>query len=179
MASMNKPGFLFAAVLALGLTGTVFQASAASYEALLPLLVDLPGWEAEPADGADASFEGMRAVTVYRTYESGDRRFEVNFLAGTQAGMTWMPDYKEGYKMETPEGLMEVKRIAGFLVYYTFERESSSGGIVVLIQEAVASKPDTGAVLAISFEGLALEEALKMAQRFSWAKMKDQVAKLK
>jgi hypothetical protein len=90
-----------------------------------------------------------------------------------------MPDYEEGYRMETPEGLMEVKKIAGFLVYYMFERESNSGGIVVLIQEAMASKPDVGAVFAISFEGLPLEEALKTAQRFSWAKMKEQVAKLK
>jgi hypothetical protein len=175
---MNKPSLLFAAVLALVLAGPALQAGAAGYDSLLPLLVDLPGWEAEPADGADASVQGVRAVTVYRNYESGDRRFEVNLLVGMQAGMSWMPDYKEGYRMETPEGLMEVKRIAGFLVSYVFERESNSGGIVVLIQEA-ASQPDTGAVLAITFEGLPLEEALKTAQRFSWAKMKEQVAKLK
>jgi len=125
------------------------------------------------------SVSGGEAVTVYRTYESGDRSFEVNLLFGTQAGLTWMPDYKEGWKMQTPEGLMEVKRIAGFLVYYMFENESNSGGIVVLIQEATAAKPDTGAVFAVSFEGLALDEALKTAQRFSWAKMKEQVGRLK
>ena len=179
MTFMNKSGLLFAALLALVLVSPAFQAEAAGYEALLPLLVDLPGWEAEPADGADASVEGMRAVTVYRTYESGERTFEVNLLIGLQAGMTWMPDYKDGYKVETPEGLMEVKKIAGFLVYYLFEREENSGGIVVLIQETTAAKPDTGAVFAVSFEGLALDEALKTAQRFSWAKMKEQVGRLK
>ena len=175
---MNKSGLLFAALLALVLAGPAFQASAAGYEALLPLLVDLPGWEAEPADGADASVQGMRAVTVYRTYESGDRKFEVNLLIGLQAGMTWQADYEEGYKVETPEGLMEVKKIAGFLVYCMFERENNSGGIMVSVQDG-ASKPDAGAVFAISFEGLALDEALKTAQRFSWAKMKEQVGKLK
>jgi len=179
MAFMNKSGLLFAALLALVLVSPAFRAEAAGYEALLPLLVDLPGWEAEPADGADASVEGMRAVTVYRTYESGDRTFEVNLLIGLQAGMTWMPDYKEGWKMQTPEGLMEVKRIAGFLVYYMFENESNSGGIVVQIQETTVARQDTSAVLAISFEGLALDEALKTAQRFSWAKMKEQVGRLK
>ena len=92
--------------------------------------------------------------------------------------MTWQTDYEEGYKVETPEGLMEVKKIAGFLVYCMFERENSSGGIMVLVQDG-ASKPDAGAVFAISFEGLALDEALKTAQRFSWAKMKEQVGKLK
>ena len=140
--------------------------------------MDLPGWEAGPADGADASASGMRAVTAYRTYDSGDRRFEVNLLIGSQAMMTWMPDYKEGFKMETPEGVMEVKKIAGFLVFYMFEREDQSGGIVVLLQDPW-SKPDMGAVLAINFQGLALDEALKTAQRFSWAKMKEQVGRLK
>jgi hypothetical protein len=179
MAFMNKSNVLFAALLALALVSPAFQAAAAGYDALLPLLVDLPGWEAEAADGADASVEGMRAVTVFRTYESGDRSFEANLLIGMQAGMTWMPDYKEGWKMQTSEGLMEVKRIGGFLVYYAFENESNSGGILVLIQEAAAGKPNTGAVLAVSFEGLALDEALKTAQRFSWAKMKEQVGRLK
>ena len=61
----------------------------ASYDPLLPLLVDLPGWEAEPADGADASVAGMRAVTVFRTYESGDRRFEVNILI--RKASRWRP----------------------------------------------------------------------------------------
>ncbi len=175
---MKKTGVLFTALLALLLALPVLQAEAAGYDALLPLLVDLPGWEAEPADGADASAQGVRAVTVYRTYESGDRRFEVNLLVGMQAGLAWMPDYQDGYRVETPEGLMEVKRIAGFLVSYMFERENNSGGLVVLIQDA-ADQPDAGAVFAVSFEGLALEEALKTAQRFSWAKMKEQVGRLK
>ena len=178
MTGMNKPGLLFAALSALALVFPAFQADAAGYDALLPLLVDLPGWEAEPADGADASAEGMRAVTVYRTYESGDRTFEVNLLIGLQAGMTWMPDYQDGYRMETPEGLLEVKKIAGFLVYYMFESVSNSGGIVVQLQDA-ASEPDSGAVFAVSFEGLPLEEALRTAQRFSWAKLKEQIGKLK
>jgi hypothetical protein len=175
---MNKLGYLFAALLTLVLAGPALPASAAAYDALLPLLVDLPGWEAEPAEGMDATVQGMRAVTAYRNYESGDRRFEVNLLIGTQAGLVWMPNYQEGFRLETPEGLMEVKRIAGFLVYYTFEQASNSGGMVVLIQEA-ASNPNGGAVLTVSFEGLPLEEVLRMAQRFSWANMKEQVAKLK
>ena len=176
MAIMNKRCVVFLAILALVLPAPGVYA--AGNDALLPLLVDLPGWEAEPADGADASASGVRAVTVYRTYESGERRFEVNLLIGSQAMMTWMPDYKEGFKMETPEGVMEVKKINGFLVFYMFEQEDQSGGIVVLLQDD-ATKPDMGAVFAISFEGLALDEALKIAQRFSWAKMKEQVARLK
>jgi hypothetical protein len=176
MAVMKKPWLLLLAVVAL-----ISQAPglfAASFDALLPLMVDLPGWEAEAADGADASASGMHAVTVYRSYQSDDRTFDVNVLIGTQASSTWMPAYKEGYKAETPEGIVEVKKINGFLVFSAFENEGGSGGIVVLQLDA-ASSSDTGAVLSISFEGLAREEALKLAQRFNWAKMKEQAAKLK
>ncbi len=175
---MRKPGFLPAAVLTLVLALPALQAGAASYDSLLPLLVDLPGWEAEPADGGDATSGGVRAVMVYRTYESGDRKFEVNLAYGMQASAVWAPDYQEGYRMETPEGLLEVKKIGGFLVHYLFETATQSGGIVVLLQDAPQGE-NTGAVLAISFEGLPLEEALKTAQRFSWAKMKEKVAALK
>ncbi len=176
MATMKKYAVILLALLASVLPA--IEAGAASYDSLLPLLVDIPGWEAEPADGADASAAGMRGVTASRTYESGERRFEASILVGMQAGMSWMPDYKEGFKMETPEGVMEVKETGGFLVSSMFEKESRSGGIIVLLQDG-AGNPDTGAVFAVSFEGLALEEAMKTAQRFSWAKMKEQAAKLK
>jgi hypothetical protein len=64
------------------------------------------------------------------------------------------------------------------LVYEMFEKAGGSGGIVVLLQEA-AKETDTGAVFAVSFEGLGRDEAMKTAQRFSWAKMKEQVGTLK
>jgi hypothetical protein len=167
---------LFLAVLVLALSA--LGAYAAGFDVLLPLLVDLPGWKAEPADGADATAEGVRAVMAFRSYESGDRTLEVNIMVGMQAGMSWMPDYKEGYKMETNEGVMEVKKINGFLVSYMFERENNSGGIIVLLQDGSAD-PNKGAVLVLGFEGVGLDEMLKTAQRFNWAKMKEQVARLK
>jgi hypothetical protein len=73
---------------------------------------------------------------------------------------------------------MAVRRIGGFLVYEVFDKEGGSGGIMVLLQEA-AKETDTGAVFAVSCTGLSREEAMKMAQRFSWSRMKEQVGKLK
>jgi hypothetical protein len=173
---MNKRHALFLAVLLLALPA--LGAYAAGFDALLPLLIDLPGWEAEPADGAEATEEGVRAVTAYRNYASGNQSFDVNILVGMQAMMTWMPDYKEGFKMETLEEVMEVKNINGFLVFYTYEWENKSGGIIVLLQGG-EDNPDLGAVFAVDFEGLSLDEALNTAQRFDWAKMKEQIARLK
>ena len=171
----KKTTVLLAAVCflvpALGLT-------AAGLDNLTALMVDLPGWEADEADGADMTAEGVRAVTVFRSYRNGDRKFEPTILFGTEASSNWMPDYKEGYKLESPEGVMEVRKINGFLVYEMFETEGGSGGILVLLQE---SKPGSGggAVFAISFEGMSREEAMKTAQRFSWSRMKEQIGRLK
>ncbi len=167
---------VFMVALALVLPAAV--SFAADYDGFLPLLIDLPGWKAEPAEGADASAAGMKAVSANRTYENGERKIEASILVGIQAGAAWTPGNQEGYKMETPEGLMEVKKINGFMVSYIYEKASKSGGIVVLLRYD-ESKPDSGAVFAINFEGLTLDEAMKMAQRFSWQKMKDQAARLK
>jgi hypothetical protein len=173
---MNKQLTVLLALLVLVLAP--FGLFAESFDALLPLMVDLPGWEAEKADGADMSASGVRAITAYRSYARGERTFEATILIGMQAAAAWMPNYQEGYKMETPEGVLEVKKINGFLVFYIFEQEGGSGGIIVLLQDA-KSKADLQSVFSVSFAGLSREEALQMAQRFSWQKMKEQVARIK
>jgi hypothetical protein len=155
-----------------------FGLYAESFDALLPLMVDLPGWEAEKADGAEVNASGVRAITAYRSYSNGERTFEATILIGMQAAAAWMPDYRDGFKTETPEGVMEVKKINGFLVFYVFEQEGASGGIIVLLQEA-KSKADLQSVFSVTFKGLSREEALNTAQRFSWQKMKEQVALIK
>jgi hypothetical protein len=151
---------------------------AASFDALLPLMVDLPGWEAEKAVGADMSATGTQAVMATRSYTKEKGSFEAAILIGMQAAGAWTPQYQEGFKMETPEGRMEVRRINGFLVFSAFSQADASGGILVLLQEA-GGKTGVPSVFSVTFEGLPLEEALRTAQQFSWPKMKDQAARIK
>jgi hypothetical protein len=156
----------------------VLDLAAADLEGLKALMIDLPGWEANTVDGTDVSAGGIRALMVSRSYQNGDRMFEPTILFGTQAETAWLPAYKEGYKAETADGIIEVRRINGFLAYDLFEKESGSGGILVLLLEA---KPGAGngAVLAVSYDGMSREEAMKIAQRFNWTRMKEQVGRLK
>jgi hypothetical protein len=145
---------------------------------LVSLLVDLPGWTGENPDGADVSYSGARAITAFRHYESGDKNFDASIMLGLQAQGSWDPGYQEGFKMETSEGLMEVKKIDGFLVFYSFQKSGPSGGLIVLIQQAL--KPsDLGGVFLMNFEGMQLDDALQTAQKFNWKKIKDQVAAIK
>jgi hypothetical protein len=152
---------------------------AASYDPLLPLLVDLGGWEAEAAEGVDLAMAGMKGVTVVREYTSGDKEMSVSLLTGAQAGITWASEYKEGFKLESTEGSMEVRKIGGFLVYHVYDKDDASGGFVVLLLEAAADKPESGAVFVLSFEGMPLDDALKLAQKFDWKKMKDAAGTVK
>ena len=152
---------------------------AAAYDSLLPLLVDIAGWQGGKAEGIDLSQAGMQGVTVVREYKSGGKGLTASIMVGSQAGITWMPDYKEGFKGESEEGSMEVKRINGFLVYQIYNKNDSTGGLVVLLIETTADKPGSGALLVISFEDTPLDEGLKLAQKFDWKKMKDAAAKVK
>ena len=151
---------------------------AAAYDSLLPLLVDIAGWQAEKAGGIDLSQAGMQGVTVVREYKSGGKGLTAAIMLGSQVGITWMPEYKEGFKGESDEGSMEVKRINGFLVYQVYNKGDSTGGLVVLLVETIADKPDSGALLVVSFEDMPLDEGLKLAQKFDWKKIKDAAGKV-
>jgi hypothetical protein len=49
----------------------------------------------------------------------------------------------------------------------------------VLLLEAAADKPESGAVFVVSFDGMPLDDAVKLAQKFDWKKMKDAAGRLK
>ncbi len=152
---------------------------AAAYDSLLPLLVDLAGWEAEAVEGIDLSQAGMQGVTVAREYSSGEKAISAAIILGSQVGITWTPEYQEGFKLESTEGSMEVRKLNGFLVYQVYNKENSSGGLVVLLIETTADKPESGAVFVFSFEGISFDEGLKLAQKFDWRKMKNAAGMVK
>jgi hypothetical protein len=152
---------------------------AAAYDSLLPLLVDIAGWQGEKAEGIDLSQAGMQGVTVVREYKSGGKGLTAAIMLGSQVGITWTPEYKEGFKAQTEEGSLEVRKINGFLAYTAYNKDNASGGIVVLLIETTPDKPDSGALLVVSFEDLPLDEGLKLAQKFDWKRIKDAAAKVK
>lgn len=177
MTGMNTRITVFLTVLLLlAVPAGIF---AAAYDSLLPLLVDIAGWQAEKAEGIDLSQAGMQGVTVVREYTSGEKGLTAAIMLGSQVGITWMPDYKEGFKAETEEGSLEVRKINGFLAYQAYNKDDASGGIVVLLIETTPDKPNSGALFVVSFEGMSLDEGLKLAQKFDWKKIKDAAGKVK
>ncbi len=147
-------------------------------ELKFPFLIDLSGWKAEKPDGADIDMAGQISISAARKYSSGDKNFEAVILIGQMMMGAWNIGYQEGFKMETPDIMMEVKNINGFMVFNSYEKNKSSGLIMVLLNEATA-EGNTGAVFSFLYKGMNGEEAVKLAQKFDWKKVKAKVGKIK
>jgi hypothetical protein len=168
---------MFIVVLVVVCIAAAFSGYAQSYNSLLPLLVDLSGWKGENPEGMDLDYGGSKAITATREYEKGDSSINAAIIVGRQMQGTWNPAYQEGFKMETTEMTMAVERIKGFLVFHTFDKTSSDGVVMVLLQEP---SPDgsEGAVFTFAFESVGKDEGMKLAQKYDWNKMKSAVTKL-
>jgi hypothetical protein len=174
---MARKKSLFIVVLAVVCMIAAFTGYSQSYNSLLPLLVDLSGWKGENPEGMDLDYGGSKAITATREYEKGDKNLTAALIVGRQMQGSWNPAYQEGFKMETTEMSMVVESIKGFLVFHTFDKTSSDGLVMVLLQEA---SPDGsgGGIFTFAFEGVSSDEGMKLAQKFDWNRMKSAVSKL-
>ena len=144
-----------------------------SYESLLPLLVDLPGYKGEEPEGLDVSSSDLKAVSVSREYSKGESELHAGILVGQQSAGVWNPGYQEGLKMETPEGIMEVKQEGGFLMFHSYNKKKQEGMIAVLLDKGSA---DTGgAVFVFTYRGIDNENGLSLAKKFDWKKIEAKV----
>jgi hypothetical protein len=168
---------LLAALVLICMLLISLNAYSQSYQTLTALLIELPGWSAESPEGMDMDMSGMKSVTAAREYEQGDKRITAAIISGFQMQGMWNPAYQEGFRMDTTQGTIAVETIRGFSVVHTFDKESVEGIVVVLIREP---SPDgsSGAVFTFEFEGMSMDDALKLAQKFDWSGMKGRVAKL-
>ena len=174
---MTRGKSVFIIVCAVVFVFAAFIGFSQSYNSLLPLLVDLSGWNGESPEGMDFDYSGTKSIVATREYEKGDSNLTAALIVGRQMQGSWNPAYQEGFKMETTEMSMVVERIKGFPVFHTFDKTSSDGVVMVLLQE---SSPDGsgGAVFTFAFESLSSDEGMKLAQKFDWNKMKSAVTKL-
>jgi len=174
---MQKKVLLLTILCTVAVMCVALNAFSQSYQSLTPLLVDIAGWDADSPEGMDMDMSGMKSVTAVREYEQGDKSATAAIIFGQQMYGMWNPVYQEGFKMESSEGSLEVERIKGFIVVHTFDKSSSDGGIVVLIQEP--SQDGTGgAIFSLAYEGMNKDEAMKLVQKFDWNAMKSRVSKM-
>lgn len=146
-------------------------------ENLVPLLIDLEGWEADKAEVTDATFQNFRTINVSRKYEKDDQTLDAGIVIGYQAAGMWNPMYYDGFKMESGDSIVDVKKTDGFFIFHSYQKPDKTGMCIVLLRETSQQKR-TGALFAFSYEGIEDSEGLELVKKFDWKKMSEIVKEI-
>ena len=144
---------------------------------LIPLLIDLEGWEGEEAEFTDVSYQNFRGINVRREYQRDEQTLDASIMIGYQAAGMWNPMYYDGFKMEAGDAILDVKKIDDFLVFHNYQKPDKAGMCIVLLMET-SQQEGSGAVFVFSYEGIEDSEGRELAQKFDWAKMKEKVKEI-
>ncbi len=129
------------------------------FQRLLPLLVDLAGWQGKKPDGMSMQMSDTSMTTATRDYERGTAQVHASVVIG-QAAEGALAPIQTGMKMQTPEGHMITDTMRGMPVMRTFNAKDKSGALIVGLAN--------NAMFSLAYEGLSEEEALQLADKFDW-----------
>lgn len=159
MKSYPKIAFYFLTVFLFALTSPLL-----AVESLKAPLIDIPQWEAEPAQDMDMNMNGIKILNAVRSYEKGDNTFDAALMVTTlQMGLAsfgQMNMSQGGIKIKTSE-------MKGFKVMHTHDSNKNEGSIMVLLGETTTNS----ALFTISYEGLSDEESLSILKQYDWSQM--------
>jgi hypothetical protein len=155
---------LWAVFLFLGFLIPAF-AQMPAYTELTGLLVDLDGWEAQEATGMNMSGPMGDMVNALREYEKDGLTISAQIIVGGVAQGTWAP-FATGYTIDTPEVLVKSLDVSGYPVGINHDKQENTGAVVVMLKTQ-----KTPGIFVLTYEKLDYEEALSLAQKFSWSRM--------
>jgi hypothetical protein len=168
---MHKISIILGLTIVVIFTSFAATGVAADHTLLTPLLIDLKGWNAEPARGMTMDMGNSKMINAGREYRQGGKELNAMVFLGnqamTQGGMQAM-------KTETAEGKMSITTIDGFKVKIFYDKKEHSGGVMVQLSQ----NQQQGAMFTLVYKGLSEEEGLKAAKKFDWKEMKNSVDKL-
>lgn len=152
---------------------------AESYQTLYPCLIDLSGWTGGEPTGMNMNISGMVMVNAIRAYSKGNTELTAMIMKGNQAaggGMQQGNDmYGSGMHMDTPEVNMNIQTINGFQVQTVYDKDENSGAVTVFLTLEQAG----GAFFTLSYAGISESEALGLAKKFDWKKIKSKMQSLR
>lgn len=125
---------------------------------LLPLLVDLPGWTGEQAQGVvfGSNIKGVR------TYKRGDAMLEAVFFRIAGEILPGDPPFNHplGTNFETAERHLTASTVNGFYTLRDFHKQGKDGQVMVQLRR--------NAFFGLKFEGVSEDQAFSLARRFDW-----------
>ncbi len=147
---------------------------AGQYESLSPLLIDLKGWQAEPAEGMDMDMGGTKIIQAARQYTRNAKEADAMVMIGnammTQAHAQGM----QSGQMETAEAKIKTTTIDGYQVSIHHSKVDNEGAVVVVLP----GTGQMGAIFIFHYKGLNENDGLSAAKQFNWKKIEQQTKKL-
>jgi hypothetical protein len=107
---------------------------------------------------------GMNMITASRIYNKGNKEITAMVMIGSEM----MIAGQAGIEMNSSTLKMNTQKINGFDVTTQLDKVNNSGSIIVYLDKAT----DSGAYFIVSFTGCDDKEALELAKKFDWKKMK-------
>ncbi len=155
IAAQALTAFLFV----ISMTTTLF-----AEDSLKAPLIDIPGWQAEKAEGMDMNMNGVKMMNAIRSYEKDSSTFDVAIMVTTlQMGLApfqQMNMSQGGVKIATTQ-------MDNFKVMQTNDSNDKSGTIMILLGETKTNS----AIFSLSYEGITEEEGLALAKQFNWGQI--------
>jgi hypothetical protein len=145
---------------------------AGQYESLSPLLTDLKGWQAEPAEGMDMDMGGTKIIQAVRQYTRSGKEADAMVMIGNT--MMTQAQGMQSMQMETSEAKVKVTTIDGYQVSIHHSKADNEGAVVVMLP----GTGQLGAIFVFHYTGLNENDGLSTAQQFDWKKIEQQTKKL-
>ena len=149
----------------------MISAFSQSENSLKPLLIDLPGYEAETASGSSMNMMGMKMINAGRSYENNDAELSATIVISSMANS--MEQFGD-VELESDEVKAIITTIDGFKTSHAYDKDGSSGSIIVF----VAEKEQQTGIFTFSYEGITNIKAMEMAKKFDWTMIKNEVENL-
>ena len=137
------------------------------FKSLTPLLIELPGWTADKADGMSMDMGDTKMTSASRNYHKGDARIEVAVMVGPAAEGA-LGAITMGMNVETSEGHMLKAELKGLKALKSFNNNDKSGGVLVALGEQ--------AMFNFSYNGIVEDDAVALAEKFDWKAMQSLAA---
>ncbi len=155
----------FAAILVAVLQLLAAPAQAEDYQKFTPLLVDLPGWEAEPADGMSMDLSGQKMASATRNYQKGEAQADAAIMWGAgAAGQMPAGAGHQAMRIETGDGYFVTEAQDDFTVTRQYSRTEKSGAVMVGMGDSL--------MFVLNYTGLSDGEGEALARRFDWKAIK-------
>lgn len=152
---MSKPLYaIFVGLLAASMFLPLgFARADQPFQRLLPLLVDLSGWQGKKADGRSMQMSDTSLTTATRDYERGPAQVHASVVIG-QAALDTLTSIQSGMKVKPFED------VRGMPVLKAYNSKDKSGTLMVVLA--------MNAVFSFAYNGIAEEEAVEIADKFDW-----------